>query len=85
MNTAQLLERATNAPNNLRFDDLVSLVEAFGFRLRRTRGSDRMFARPGLPELVNLQDDRGKAKPYQVRAFLGLIERYNLNTGDKPA
>jgi hypothetical protein len=44
-----------------------------------------MFARAGIPELVNLQNDRGKAKPYQVRAFLGLIERYNLKAGDEPA
>ena len=85
MDTQVLLERATNSPNNLRFEDLVSLVEAFGFRSRRSRGSHRMFARPGIPELVNLQNDRGKAKPYQVRAFLGLIERYNLKLGDKPA
>lgn len=82
MNPEQLLERATNAPNNVRFEQLVGLVEAFGFELRRTRGSHHMFARPGIPELVNLQSDRGKAKPYQVRAFLGLIERYNLRIGD---
>jgi hypothetical protein len=85
MDTEQLVQRATNTPNNLRFEDLVSLVEAFGFRLRRSRGSHQMFARPGIPELVNLQNDRGKAKPYQGRAFLGLIERYNLKAGDEPA
>jgi hypothetical protein len=70
MDTEQLLKRATNSPNNLQFEDLVSLVEAFGFRFRRSRGSHQMFARPGIPELVNLQSACGKAKPYQVARSL---------------
>lgn len=78
MDAERLLERAAHTPNSLRFDELVALVEAFGFHLRRTRGSHQMFARPGVPELVNLQSAAGRAKPYQVRGFLGLIERYNL-------
>jgi hypothetical protein len=41
MDTEQLLERATNSPNNLRFEDLVSLVQAFGFRLRRRAAAIR--------------------------------------------
>jgi len=81
MDPEQLLERATHAPNNLRFEELTALVEAFGFRIRRTRGSHCMYARAGIPELVNLQNARGQAKPYQVRAFLGLVERYNLRLG----
>jgi hypothetical protein len=33
---------------------------------------------------VNLQDVRGRAKPYQIRQFLRLVERYNLKTEDDP-
>ena len=33
---------------------------------------------PDVKELVNLQDVDGMAKPYQVRQFLKLVERYNL-------
>lgn len=33
---------------------------------------------PDIPELVNLQNVNGQAKPYQVRQLLRLIERYNL-------
>jgi hypothetical protein len=36
---------------------------------------------PGVRELVNLQNVRGKAKAYQVRQLLRLIERYNLSSG----
>ncbi len=61
---------------------MVALVEAFGFRLARVNGSHHIFVRPGVPELVNLQEVKGQAKPYQVRQFLRLLERYNLRLGD---
>jgi hypothetical protein len=35
-----------------------------------------------VSELVNLQEAVGKAKPYQVRQFLKLIEEYNLKLED---
>ena len=37
-----------------------------------------MFVHPTLQELVNLQEVGGKAKPYQVRQLLDLVETYNL-------
>jgi len=33
---------------------------------------------PGIPELLNLQNVKGKAKPYQIKQFLQLIEIHNL-------
>lgn len=36
----------------------------------------------GAAELVNLQNARGKAKPYQIRQFLKLVEEYNLKLED---
>jgi predicted RNA binding protein YcfA (HicA-like mRNA interferase family) len=56
----------------------------FGFHRSRTSGSHRIFSRPGIPELVNLQEVRGEAKPYQIRQFLKIVERYNLRLMDKP-
>ena len=44
----------------------------------RTSGSHHIYARPDVPELVNLQDVDGQAKPYQLRQFLRLAEKYNL-------
>jgi len=38
---------------------------------------------PEVRELVNLQNVGGKAKPYQVRQFLRLVERYNLTMEDE--
>ena len=34
--------------------------------------------------ILNLQDVRGEAKPYQVRQLLRLIERYNLHLEENP-
>jgi hypothetical protein len=35
-----------------------------------------------VPELVNLQEVKGKAILYQVRQFLKLVEEYNLRLED---
>jgi hypothetical protein len=61
---------------------MVTLVESFGFRLSRVNGSHYIFERDGVPELINLQEVRGMAKPYQIRQFLKIVERYNLKIGD---
>ena len=78
MNKRKLLQKALASPNNLRFVELTALVEAMGFRLSRTNGSHHIFKHPEVREQVNLQDVKGKAKPYQVRQVVELIEAYNL-------
>jgi predicted RNA binding protein YcfA (HicA-like mRNA interferase family) len=62
---------------------MVALVEGFGFRLSRVNGSHHIFVHPEIAELVNLQEVRGEAKPYQIRQFLKLVERYNLSLEDE--
>ena len=52
-----------------------------GFHLSRVSGSHHIFVHPSARELQNLQDVRGKAKAYQVRQLLQLVERYNLSLG----
>lgn len=84
MKPRKTLEKILFGSKNIRFDDLTALVRAFGFRLSRTSGSHHIFTHPGVPELVNLQEVRGQAKPYQVRQFMKLVERYNLQLEDAP-
>lgn len=80
MNRKRLLRKLSQgALQNVKFAEACDLVEAFGFRRARTRGSHHIFTRAGVPELINLQDVRGEAKPYQLRQFLRLVERYNLS------
>ena len=81
MNSHKLLQKALSSPANLRFSEVCALARAFGFHLSRVSGSHHIFARQDVRELVNLQDVGGKAKPYQVKQLLDLVERYNLSIG----
>ena len=74
----KLLQKILSGSRNIRFSDMVTLVKAFGFRLSRTSGSHHIFTQTGVYELVNLQSVHGQAKPYQIKQFLNLVERYNL-------
>lgn len=84
MNPRKTLELILRGSRNIRFADLTRLVEACGFRLSRTNGSHHIFSRPGIPEAINLQDYRGQAKPYQIRQFLKLMEKYGLTLEEQP-
>jgi predicted RNA binding protein YcfA (HicA-like mRNA interferase family) len=42
------------SPRNVRFKEMVALVEAFGFRLSRVKGSHHIFVRPDVRELINI-------------------------------
>jgi len=76
--TGRILEKARTSPASLRFAEARALAEALGFGLSRVSGSHHIFTCRGVPELLNLQEVRGMAKPYQVRQLLRLTERYNL-------
>ena len=82
MRPRRLLKRIVVSPHNVRFRDLLALAEALGFRVARTEGSHHILTHPGLPELLNLQEVKGQAKPYQVRQLLQLVERYDLRVED---
>lgn len=83
MNKRKLLNKALARPKNFRFGDMITLIEAFGFRLARTSGGHHIFTHPTIPELVNIQNRKGKVKPYQVRQFLELVELHNLELGEE--
>jgi predicted RNA binding protein YcfA (HicA-like mRNA interferase family) len=80
----KLLRRlAEGALSNVRFRDMISLAEGFGFRVVRTSESHNILQHPGLSESVNLQEVCGEAKPYQIRQFLKLAERHSLALEDE--
>lgn len=83
MKKTKLLRRALSSSKGLRFNELVGLAKAFGFRLSRVNGSHHIFVRDDVPELLSLQDVGGEAKPYQTKQFLRLVERYNLSLGEE--
>jgi predicted RNA binding protein YcfA (HicA-like mRNA interferase family) len=78
MKKRKLLLKLLAGSKNIRFAEAVTCAETFGFRLARVSGSHHLFSHPDVAELVNLQNVGGRAKPYQVRQMLNLIERYAL-------
>lgn len=78
MNARKVLEKALGGSKNIRFADLMALVEALGFSLSRINGSHHIFQHPDIQEMINLQNVNGKAKPYQIRQVLSIIEEYGL-------
>lgn len=83
MKSRKLLQKILGDSKNIRFTEMVNLVESFGFKLKRTDGSHHIFSKPGIPGLVNLQDVKGQAKPYQIRQFLKLVEKHDLKLEDE--
>jgi predicted RNA binding protein YcfA (HicA-like mRNA interferase family) len=83
MNRKRLLRRLLAGSMNVAFDDMVSLVEGFGYKRARRQGSHHVFSHPTIAELINLQARSGQAKPYPIRQFLKLVERYNLHLEDE--
>ncbi|MBC8487701.1 MAG: type II toxin-antitoxin system HicA family toxin [Bacteroidetes bacterium] len=82
MEKQKLLDKILKGSKNIHFNDFVNLVEIYGFKLSRTKGSHHIYIHKHVDELINLQNVKGKAKPYQVRQFLKLIEKYNINMED---
>jgi predicted RNA binding protein YcfA (HicA-like mRNA interferase family) len=82
MKKKKLLQKILTATNNIKFAELVTCVESFGFKLDRVNGSHHVFTHPAIHELLNLQNVKGKAKPYQIKQFLVLVEKHNLQMSD---
>ncbi len=82
MNKRKLLRKIQSGSKNVRFDELVALIRAFGFDLVRVSGSHHIIEHLQVAELINIQNCDGEAKPYQVRQFLKLVKRYHMELED---
>ncbi|GEL47922.1 hypothetical protein CHO01_30380 [Cellulomonas hominis] len=76
MKVDDVVARMAANPRNVRYADLVRVCEHHFGTPRRSGGSHAVFRTPwpGDPR-VNIQDDHGKAKAYQVRQVLAAIDR----------
>lgn len=78
MKPEEILKKIRENKSNIHFADLQKLVEAFGFHLKRVKGSHHIYQNSEIPEFINLQPDGKNAKPYQINQFLKIVERYGL-------
>lgn len=71
-----------NPGGTLNFRDFERLIAAADFALMRIRGSHKAYRHPDVDRLLVVQTLGKEAKPYQVRAFLDMIEAYKLTVED---
>ena len=60
------------------FRDFERLLEAFGWKHRRTKGSHRHYSHPSVLTILTINPDGQSAHRYQVRLLLELVEEYGL-------
>ena len=83
MKNEKLFQKILSGSKNVSFSDFVILLNAFGFELDRINGSHHIFKHREITELINIQNVKGKAKPYQIKQFLSIIENNNLKIEKK--
>ena len=78
MNKRKLLQLIINNQKNVSFNDFVIILESYGFIKSRADGSHNIFKNSSVNEIINIQNVKGEAKPYQIKQFFSLVEKYNL-------
>lgn len=72
----KLLAKMRQAPAGVRFTDAVKVAEHYFGTARQKGSSHVVFKMPWVGDpRVNVQNDHGKAKAYQVRQLLDAIDR----------
>ncbi|MDR1444706.1 MAG: type II toxin-antitoxin system HicA family toxin [Treponema sp.] len=66
----------------INFSETVALLNALGFSMRRN-GSHHIFYREGVMEIINIQPDGPKAKPYQIKQIREIVLKYRLGAQDE--
>ena len=82
--TEDILKQMKRSPKGIRFNDLSKVCEYFFGEPRQSGSSHKVFKTPwqGDPR-VNIQNAKGKAKPYQVRQVLQAIDRLEVTNEER--
>ena len=78
----EILALMKRNPKGVRFKDLCKVCDQYFGEARQMGSSHRVYRTPwqGDPR-VNIQNAKGKAKPYQVRQVLQAIQRLEVENG----
>lgn len=81
---AEILAKMKRNPKGISFLDLCRVCDLYFGEARQSGSSHRIYKTPwpGDPR-VNIQDDKGKAKAYQVRQVLKTIDRLGTYDNDE--
>jgi len=71
-----MISQMQQSPHNVKFWDLCKVCDHYFGKARQSGSSHRIYKTPwpGDPR-VNIQNDRGKAKNYQVKQVLLAVEK----------
>jgi predicted RNase H-like HicB family nuclease len=78
VNRRELYESLKRNPKNVRFEEICHAAETFGFTFRGGKGSHRIYVKPGVRDLLNFQNAKGKAKPYKSNSSCGSLSNANF-------
>ncbi|MEL6930482.1 MAG: toxin HicA [Cyanobacteria bacterium J06600_6] len=80
---AKLVAQIKNNPANVRFNDLAKICAHYFGEPRQKGTSHHVYKTPwqGDPR-VNIQNKKGKAKPYQVKQVLAAISKLEKTKND---
>ncbi len=78
----EILQSMRNNPANIRFTDLCRVCDHYFGQARQASGSHRAYKTPWIGDpRVNIQNDKGSSKIYQVKQVLKAIERMEIEHG----
>jgi hypothetical protein len=79
-----IVQQMRGNPNNIRFADLCKVCTHYFGKSRRKGSSHQIYKTPwqGDPR-INIQNDKGMSKAYQVRQVLRAIDKLEAQHGNK--
>ena len=78
----KILKKMKVNPKGIRFNELQKVCEHYFGKPRQSGSSHCIFKTPWLGDpRINIQNYKGKAKPYQVRKVILAIEKLEMNHG----
>ena len=79
-----IVKQLERSPSNVRFDELCKICDYYFGEARQKGTSHRIYKMPwrGDPR-VNIQEENGKGKTYQVRQIIKALKRLGVQSGNK--
>ena len=77
---SEILNLARRNPLGVSFTELCRICDHYFGQARQGSGSHRIYKTPWIGDpRVNIQNDKGRSKIYQVRQVLKAVERLEVN------
>lgn len=79
-----ILEKLRRNPTGARFTELCKVCDYYFGEARQVGGSHRVYKTPWIGDpRVNIQNDNGMAKSYQVKQVMKAVERLEAESGKR--